>query len=171
MRSVRNEYPISLVLLIGAVVLQSTILNRIRIVNIIPDLSLIILVYISYRKGCMTGQVTGFVSGLIEDILSISPLGLSTFIKTLIGYLYGLMEGNIFVDPLLMPIILVASATLLKALIMGALSILFPIPQITLNYYIHSLWISILYNSLLAPFIFAVLNLLKALKPREKGLQ
>jgi len=170
MKNPRSEYPVSFVLLIGAVILESTLLHRIKISNVIPDLSLIILVYIAYRKGSMTGQVSGFVTGLTEDFLSISPLGLNAFIKTFIGYIYGMIQGNVFVDPLLMPIILVAVATLVKALLLAVFEVIFPIPQITAHFFTHDLWISILYNSLLAPFFFALLNLIKALKPGEKRI-
>ncbi|MCD6123291.1 MAG: rod shape-determining protein MreD [Spirochaetales bacterium] len=171
MKNNRGEYPISFILLISAVILESTLLYKIKISNVIPDLSLIVLVYIAYRKGSMTGQVTGFVTGITEDILSLSPMGLNAFIKTFIGYIYGIIQGNVFVDPLLMPIILVAVATLIKALLLAVLGVVFPIPQITTHFFTHDLWISILYNSLLAPFLFALLNLIKVLKPGEKEIR
>ena len=171
MKNPRNEYPVSLILLITAVILESTLLHRIKISNVIPDLSLIILVYIAYRKGSMTGQVSGFITGLTEDFLSISPLGLNAFIKTFIGFIYGIIRGNVFVDPLLMPILLVAVATLIKALLTAVLGLVFPIPQITVQFFTHDLWIAIVYNSLLSPFLFALLNLIKALKPREKDIR
>ena len=34
--------------------------------------------------------------------------------RSVIGFLYGLLSGNVFVDPFLMPIVLAVVATILK---------------------------------------------------------
>jgi rod shape-determining protein MreD len=159
---------VAFVLLAACVVLQSTILGRIAILGVRPDLALIVLVFVALRRGSMTGQVAGFTSGIVEDLVSASPVGFHMLLRTLIGFLYGLFSGNVFVDPLLMPIVLTVVATILKGLISGIVSLVFGLKASGFLYFTGRLWIEAGYNALAAPFLFALLNLLKVFKQSEK---
>jgi len=57
----------------AAAILQSTILSRLAVYHAIPDLTLGVLLFTAYLNGPMTGQITGFSSGLILDFLSAAP--------------------------------------------------------------------------------------------------
>jgi rod shape-determining protein MreD len=151
-----------------AVVLQSTLLHWVAIRGVTPDLGLIILVFTAIRRGSMTAQLSGFATGVVEDFLSLSPLGFHAFIRTVIGFLYGLTVGSIFVDPILMPVLLTIVATLFKALISSLLAGLFSVPGAGFSVFTGPLWIEMGYNAVLAPFLFALLNLLKVYKPQNK---
>lgn len=151
-----------------AVVLQSTLLHWVAIRGVIPDLGLIILVFVAIRRGSMTAQLSGFATGVVEDFLSLSPLGFHAFIRTLVGFLYGLTVGSIFVDPILMPVILTIIATLFKALISSVLVSFLSIPAEGFSVFTGPLWIEMGYNAVLAPFLFALLGLFKVLKPQKK---
>lgn len=151
-----------------AVVLQSTLLHWVAVRGVIPDLGLIVLVFVAIRRGSMTAQLSGFASGVVEDVLSLSPLGFHAFIRTVVGFLYGLTEGSIFVDPILMPVILIIIATLFKALISSLLVAFLSIPAEGFGVFAGPLWIELGYNAVLAPFLFGLLGLLKSLKPRDK---
>jgi hypothetical protein len=76
--------------------------------------------------------------------------------------------GSIFVDPILMPVILIIIATLFKALISSLLVAFLSIPAAGFAVFAGPLWIELGYNAVLAPFLFALLGLLKPLKPRDK---
>ncbi len=82
--------------------------------------------------------------------------------------LHGLFSGNVFVDPLLMPIVLTIVATILKGLISGIVSLVFGLKASGFLYFTGRLWIEAGYNALTAPFLFALLNLLKVFKQSEK---
>ena len=151
-----------------AVVLQSTLLHWVAIRGVIPDLGLIILVFVAIRRGSMTAQLSGFAAGVIEDLLSLSPLGFHALIRTVVGFLYGLTVGSIFVDPILMPVLLTIVATAFKALISSLLVSFLAIPAAGFGVFTGPLWIEMGYNAVLAPFIFALLGLLKVLKPQNK---
>ncbi len=152
----------------ACVVLQSTVLSVIEIGGVRPDLALIVLVFVSLRRGAMVGQVAGFASGVVEDFASVSPLGFHMLLRAVIGFLAGLPSGNLFVDPLLMPILLTASATIVKGLVSGIVSALFGLEASGFRYFAGRLWIEAGYNALLSPFLFAVLGLLKMFKQAEK---
>ncbi|MDR1899498.1 MAG: rod shape-determining protein MreD [Treponema sp.] len=141
-----------------AALLQSTLLDRLAIYRVVPDLALGIIVYSAYVNGTMTGQLSGFFSGILLDFLSAAPLGLNAFIRTLVGALAGLMKGTFFLDVFFLPMILCASATLVKALVIFLLHLLLAgaIPAYSLNSPL--LWVELMLNTLSAPFLFALLK-------------
>jgi rod shape-determining protein MreD len=146
-----------------AIILQSTLLGRLAVYHAVPDLALGILVFSAYTNGTMTGQLTGFCSGLLMDFLSAAPLGLNAFIRTLLGALGGLMNGALFLDSVFLPMALCAGATLLKAFLYYALHLLFSgaVPAYAL--WEPALWVELALNTLSAPFLFYFLKLFKPL--------
>jgi rod shape-determining protein MreD len=152
----------------ACVTLQSTILGRIAIIGVRPDLALIVLMFVALRRGSMTAQIGGFAAGIVEDLVSASPVGFHMLLRTLIGFLYGIFSGNVFLDPLLMPIVLTIAATIIKGLISGLVSLLFGLQSSGFMYFAGRLWIEAGYNALAAPFLFALLNLLRVFKQAER---
>ena len=151
------------------VLLQSTLLNRIAIKGVRPDLALIVLIFVSMRRGSMVGQVSGFAAGIFEDLMNVSPLGFHSLMRTLIGYLYGIFAGNVFIDPFLMPMILTVIATILKGLLAGIISAIFGIASSGFITFTGRLWIEVAYNGVLAPFLFALLGLFQDLQAGGQG--
>ncbi len=158
----------TVVALVICIVLQSTILGRIAIRGVRPDLAMLVLVFVSVRRGPMVGQVSGFASGFLEDLMNVSPLGFHSLLRTVTGYLFGLLSGNVFIDPFLMPIILAVVATLLKGLLSGVVSALFGIASSGFITFTGRIWIEMGYNGIVAPFLFALLNLFKVFKQADK---
>jgi len=161
----------ALVLIVGAALLQSTVLSRLVVyIHAVPDLALGILVYTAYVNGTMTGQLTGFFSGILLDFLSSAPLGLNAFIRTLTGALTGIMKDTFFLDFLFLPMALCAGATLFKALLLFLLHLLFPevIPYYSLL--ALTFWIELGLNTFTAPLLFALLKLFGPLLagPKER---
>ena len=146
-----------------AAILQSTVLSRIALFGAVPDLALVIIVFCAYINGTMAGQLSGFCSGLLIDFLSAAPLGLNALIRTLIGALAGLLQGAFFLDFFLLPMILCASGTIIKAITLFLLHLLLPGAVPTYALLTPTLWIELGLNSIAAPFIFALLKLVKGL--------
>jgi len=158
----------TVIALVICILLQSTILGRVAIRGVRPDLAMLVLVFVSIRRGPMVGQVSGFASGFLEDLMNVSPLGFHSLLRTVIGYVFGLLSGNVFVDPFLMPIILAVVATILKGLLSGIISAVFGIESSGFITFTGRLWIEVGYNGIVAPFLFALLNLFKAFKQADK---
>jgi rod shape-determining protein MreD len=144
-------------------ILQSTLLSRLALYHAVPDLALGILVFCAYVNGTMTGQLTGFFSGLLLDFLSAAPLGLNAFIRTLIGAAGGRMNGTFFLDGFFLPMILCAAATAAKAALYFILNLLFAgaVPAYSLAAPVF--WVELLLNTITAPFLFGLLKLFKSL--------
>jgi rod shape-determining protein MreD len=143
---------------IVAGILQSTLLARLAFYQAVPDLALGILVYSAYMNGAMTGQLTGFFSGLLLDFLSAAPLGLNAFVRTLVGAAGGLIRGAVFLDFLFLPMCLCAGATLLKALLFFILHLLFSGTVPSYRLFEPTLWVELLFNTVTAPLLFFFLK-------------
>jgi rod shape-determining protein MreD len=116
----------------------------------------------------MVGQISGFASGFLEDLMNHSPLGFHSLLKTLIGYLYGMLSGNVLIDPFFMPLVLAVVATIMKGFLAGLISVAFGIDSVGFHAFSGPLWIEVGYNGVLAPLLFALLNLVKGFTQADK---
>jgi rod shape-determining protein MreD len=148
---------------IAAGILQSTLLAKFAVFKTVPDLTLCIVVYSAYVNGTMTGQVSGFFSGLLLDFLSSAPLGLNCLVRTFIGALAGIFRGTLFLDFFFLPMILCALATILKAIIFLIIHLIFgsAIPVYSPASLVF--WVELALNTLCAPFLFALLKRIRYL--------
>ncbi|MDR0538957.1 MAG: rod shape-determining protein MreD [Spirochaetaceae bacterium] len=145
--------------IIVAGILQSTLFSHLRpLIHASPDITLCILVYSAYLNGAMTGQLTGFFSGVILDFLSAAPLGLNIFVRTIVGAGCGVLRGMFFLDRFFLPLALCAGATIFKAFILFLLNFLFAGAISAYSFTTPLLWIEVLVNALSAPFVFAFLK-------------
>ena len=76
-----------LFVLLVVLVLQATLLYRIEIAGIRPDLLVAFVVYIAWMRGPVAGTLTGFGVGLLQDLDASGPLGLNAFSKSLVAFL------------------------------------------------------------------------------------
>jgi rod shape-determining protein MreD len=83
-------------LLIILIILQKLIdwLLPVTSLGITPDVVLIGLVYLSIKEGKIPGTVSGFLAGLIIDILSFSFLGLAALSKSSAGFFAGFFNDE-----------------------------------------------------------------------------
>jgi rod shape-determining protein MreD len=159
----------SLLFTLIAVLLQSTLLGRLAVYTVaVPDLALGVLVFTAYSNGMMTGQVTGFFSGLISDFISAAPLGLNALIRTITGALCGLIKGVFVFGSIFLPMLLCAAATALKAALLIVLHALFAdaVPVYPSDSPVFLLELSL--NTLIAPVLFALLGRFDMLLARKK---
>jgi rod shape-determining protein MreD len=159
---------VSILILFLALLFQATILNAIAIIGVKPDITLMVIIFLGFRKGRVVGQIAGFLTGLFEDFISLSPPGFNALVKTTVGFLYGLVEGGFIIDAMIIPIIFLAAGTIIKGIVSWLLVIIFSLDYSGVSIFSVKFVIEILYNCLLAPFIFALLKLIKILRVVDK---
>ena len=140
-------------------VFETAILSHIRFLPALPDLILILVVYIALHNGTVAGITAGFFSGLIFDFLSLAPMGLHSFVFTALGFLYGILYRKYNVRRFFFPLILGLSATFLKAGILLVLHVLFGQGIQVYNLLAVSFWIEVVENALCAPPLFMLFGL------------
>ena len=150
-------------------VVQSTWLGSIAVRSVIPDLSLLAIIYIAFKSPDLQGQGIGFVAGFIQDGISAAPLGLNAFIKTSVAWLANMLCGKFYIDRLLMPAMFGFVATLAKAIYLLLLSLFFPGKVFSYDFFGAGLWIEAAYNAVVAPILFLLLSPLdRFIIPAEK---
>ena len=154
---------ISVILSLGAFLLQSTVLQSIALFGAVPDLALGIVIYTACQNGVMAGQLSGFFSGLILDLMSASPLGFHSLIRTLTGALAGLLNGIFFLDYFLFPMLLCFGGTLFKGLVIFLLSLVFSGSLPSYSFLTPVFWVELGMNTLSAPLVFGLLRLVDRL--------
>jgi len=157
-------------LLIAALATVQSVLFRHGLIGgVTPDFALIVLIFTASQHGSFRAETAGFISGLIQDFLSLTPLGFHAFTRTLIGYLTGLFKGKLFIDPLLMPVLLAAIVTLLKAVFGYILLAVFS-PIQAAAVFTSRLAIEIGLNALVSPFLYGLLKLVGIIKMTREEL-
>ena len=147
----------SFLILLCSVIVESSILSNISFLPAVPDLALICVLYFSFLNGKNYGQVSGFLSGLLLDFLSGSPLGFNCLYRTVIGYLSGVFRRTINASGFLVPSVIGLLATILKVFLIWLISLFFKSIKIY-NIFTFSFLFELVMNVLLTPLMFKFLN-------------
>lgn len=75
--------------ILGALVLQVSLLARFSYEGARPDVLLLLAVVAGFTAGPERGAIVGFAAGMSFDILLTTPLGLSALTYALVGYAVG----------------------------------------------------------------------------------
>jgi len=166
----RRQNPwIYAVLLIVSAVLQNTVLTPFHISEVRPDLTLLLLVFFAHQLGAMEGKLIGFAAGIVMDLLGMAPLGFHSLIYTVIGHLFGMSRGKIYVDSITMPVLFAIGASLLTVLTSLLTAVVF-LPERISSVLSLSFLIQLGMHAVLAPFLFGLLRLLKLSRERENQM-
>jgi rod shape-determining protein MreD len=146
-------------IIVVALLIQLTLINSITILGLKPDLIMVVVVVFSSLKGAKEGTVSGFASGLLQDIFSAGLLGINALVKTVIGFTCGIVKEKIFHEHILfiIPVITFIASFMQSIIILLLLrafgteyNLAWSLKQVALP--------EALYSSLLSPFIFLAIN-------------
>ncbi len=140
-------------------IFEVVILSNIVIMPAVPDLMLIVCLYISLHNGIFLGETTGFFSGMMIDFLSSGPFGLNCLIRTIIGFIAGLLNRTVNTSGFFIPMVLGFSGTLLKYLLLFLISVFFPNHSVYTGLFSNQGLFELITNTVLAPLVFWFLSL------------
>ncbi|MBN2384111.1 rod shape-determining protein MreD [bacterium] len=83
---------------------------------ILPNLPIILLVYISLYSGPERGTIVGFMLGFFEDSLSSELMGINSLIKTALGFFLGISASKFVVSNRILQFTCIVLMTLLNDL-------------------------------------------------------
>ncbi|SDZ80551.1 rod shape-determining protein MreD [Lachnospiraceae bacterium NK3A20] len=107
MRQLRNTVIIAVVTIL-VFVLQCTLMDRIRIAEVSPNLLIVLVATFSFLLGDQQGLLLGFMVGLLSDIFFGPLLGFNALVYALIGFLAGKFQRILYVEDLGFPLLLIA---------------------------------------------------------------
>lgn len=83
------------VVVVTALLLQVSLFSQFSFDGARPDVMILVAVAGGFVAGAERGAVIGFVSGLAYDLVLTTPLGLSAFVYTLVGYTVGAIGSSV----------------------------------------------------------------------------
>lgn len=98
--------------ILGALLLQVAIAPHLAIAGIVPNLLMLVVVTLAMVEGPRWGAGAGFVAGLAFDLIGTGPIGAMALVLTLVGYVAGSLQANMFAQGWLMPLTAVFIASL-----------------------------------------------------------
>lgn len=98
-------------ILVASLLLQVTILDRVGMSGVKPDIVLISLVFSGLFLGKRTGLEAGIAAGILKDTFALDFFGVNTAILALVGYLSGYIGENVSRESVLTRTIATAALT------------------------------------------------------------
>ncbi len=141
-----------IIVIVSLVIQGHTSFDVIRIAGVKPDLLFIVVVYFSYSFGSLYGETVGFISGLLHDAVSNSPLGLLTLPKVILGFVIGMFGRTIVRSHILTITAMLFVASLAKGVITLFLCYIFH--HAAISNVLTVILPESFYNALLAPPLF-----------------
>lgn len=149
-----------LITLLFSIALQSTVLAKISLFGVTPDLILVITVCYGLLYGPVKGLFFGLLGGFLLDLSGGGILGLHTLIKAVLGYGAGFLEKTVFKDNILVPALALVIATFMQGVISLLILITFDWQGRFLTHFVYTvLPLSIYHPLLTVPVYYGVLKL------------
>jgi len=137
-----------------AAVLQAALAPYVSIGQVVPNFLLLVVVTIALVEGPGAGAAVGFSAGLIFDLLGSGPVGPMLLVLTLTGYFTGLMHENMFAEGWLLPLTVLAIATLSAEVAYGLILILLGSGAPFWSTFLTKMLPAAVYNTALALLIY-----------------
>jgi rod shape-determining protein MreD len=147
------------VVLLIAVLLQTTVAPHLRLLGAFPDFALIAVVCVALIKGSETGAVFGFLTGMFTAIALMEPFGLSAFVFVLIGYFAGRYAETADLPAGFAPLLTVFVATVIANVLFAMAQFLLA-REVPLGFFLgRVLFPSVVFNTLLAAPVYLLVRL------------
>lgn len=142
-----------------ALAVQSTVLVKLTILGVMPELVLVVVVSLAYLDGERVGTVCGFFGGLMLDLLlPQSIIGLSSLVYTLVGYGVGTMRQFAQGESVWTPVFAVSLASGVAQASYAVLAIILGQAWVSIAFTSKVIGLVVLYNTLLTPFVFPLVR-------------
>lgn len=132
--------------------LQVTVVGRLPLPGVAPDLVLVLVVAFALSEGPMSGLVTGWCAGLLADALSAHELGRLALAYALAGYVTGMLQDET-ARSTLQPFAAVALGACIALGAYTMVGLLLGDPRITLHAVVANAVSAVPYDVVLTPFV------------------
>jgi rod shape-determining protein MreD len=146
------------VIILIALLLQTTVFADIRLLGAQPELMYLITIVFAMLEGPSSGAIAGFAGGMAQDFLLNQPKGVTALALTLLGYAIGLLRTYIVSPSPIVPVFLVAGGTFAGVVFYGVVSFLLGLLDSSWWYLLRVAALSGLYNAILTPLLYPLIR-------------
>ncbi|MFZ5990084.1 MAG: rod shape-determining protein MreD [Bacillota bacterium] len=144
------------VLIFIMALLQSTVLDNMKIYNVKPNLLMVLIVCVALLSNNIEGAVIGFFCGLVQDMASGKVIGFYALLGLYLGLGIGSLNKRLYKENVLVVVFFSFISTivyeyvvyLLNSFVKGGIDYLFPLRYVILP--------EAVYNSVVSIFIFII---------------
>ena len=165
------RYLAAALVLLPAAVLQVTLAPRLEVAGAFPNLVLLAVIGWTLVRGAGSGLRWAVAGGLCLDLVAPGPLGVHALALAVAAYGAGFLQRSFAADPVLLPAVSGALATVAYNLVLVALTALLGHPVQLLP--VAEAWIapSALYDAALTPLAFLLLRRLDRAVPLPVAIE
>lgn len=138
--------------------LQTSLLSAFAVGGVSLDLALILTVYCGVLLRGDRGIWVGFSIGLIQDLLSGSLLGVNTLSKSIIGFTFSTLKDKLMVEGFIPISAILLAASFFDGLVYYLCMTALLQAQIPFGFLFNTLPVYALYNALVGPILFFMIN-------------
>ena len=161
-----NPY-LTVAALVLTAMLQSTVMPRVMVLGVHPDLMLLVVVSWSLLRGAQEGMLWALLGGIAVDLFSGAPFGVYTLSLLVVSFLSSLAQRNVFRLDLLIPVFVIPLATLVQNVIALALLWALRWPVDWGAGFTHVIFPAVLVNTVGMPLVYLALRALDRRVGRE----
>lgn len=149
---------VTMLVVLAAFLLQSSVFPAITLLDITPNVLLIITVCFGFMRGKRFGLLVGFFSGFLIDFFFGPLFGVNALVYMFIGYLNGHMYKVFFDEEIKVPMLLVAVSDLAYGLAFYAIQFAIRMRFAFLDYFLGVIIPECVYTVVLTLFLYRLLH-------------
>jgi len=146
----------------GGGLAQSSVAPLLQVGPVTPDIPLILTAFLGLRRGPEVGCLSGFATGLIQDVASGTLVGAQALTKALAGFGVGLLGGRFSVENPVVQVAGLVFLTLGEGLVRFALLQLFHFPAVFSEMMLYVILPQALYNGFVGSAVVLALDWARA---------
>ena len=104
--------------LVLTALIQATVLPELDVIEVLPDVTLVLLLVWSALRGTAEGLIWAFALGMFIDVLSLDPLGTNALALLPVVLMGGVARRRFFHNTLILPLVLAVAATMVHAVVL-----------------------------------------------------
>ena len=143
---------------VAALLLQTTLFHLLPLGSMIPDVILVLCVYLGLHQHSLVGTVGAFLLGYFTDSFAGNVVGLHAFAMSLVFAIVYLVSRRLWMDNWVSNVAMVFVASALKTLTIAALLAFVLAEAYPWGHLFSALWFEAATAAVMAPFIFSLLD-------------
>lgn len=154
--------------MLTAVLFQTTVLPKMELFGVAPDLVLVLVICFALLEGPTSGSFVGFASGFLRDLLLDAPKGLTGLAYLIVGYVIGSVRPYVESTSVFVPIAGVFSGSLAATALYEFLKALLGLETLPLGDSVELIVMTAIYNTLLVPFVYPLVRRFSQMESSKK---
>lgn len=145
-------------IILTAVLLQTTIFSGMRLFGVAPDLVVVVVICFAILEGPTVGGMAGFWGGLLRDLFLNAPKGLTGLSYLIVGYIVGIVRPYVESTSVFVPVAGVFAGSLGATGLYEILQALLGREGLPLDKVLRVVALMSVYNTLLVPFVYPIVR-------------